>query len=439
MNETIICILCVSFLVLILLSKLLFKSLRNPVFVICIWWNACLLLSNIIVIGVGISLQTVFVFLLFIYSIFGFGVLFYSSSKTVGYPIPAIIRKYKAIWIILAVLAYLLSVWLGIQGYRLQGVYGEGFRALSFSTGDYSSLLYGSYYLQVLANLILSPLVLFGIIAFSVVGVFYNNYKWLIAGFVFSTAVSFQGSGRFPLYYFALATVLGVMFARNVRFLFFVKLIAVLPGSLLIMGVISRQRVEAEEFNIDIVRNMIEQGIAYHVIGINLFDREFTNEDSALHKDTSLGRLSLFSYPDKVICMALRRFGISANPTIDTLGESWQKNVLLGNDDLVGPIETNAFYTTLYPLYYDFRYIGIVLIPGIYVYFLMKHFQAYRRHKNLTSLFVMIFLTVFFITSIFDSKITAPDFTVIMYCVFFVRAMKQFPALNKSVVAQLAE
>jgi len=132
-----------------------------------------------------------------------------------------------------------------------------------------------------------------------------------------------------------------------------------------------------------------------------------------------------------VICMALRRFGVDTIPTIDRLGEYWQKIVFLGADDIGNSVQVNAFYTTLYPIFYDFRYIGVILIPGIFLYFLMLHVKAYNRYRNITSLFVIIFITVFFITSIFDSKITAPDFTVIMYFVVFLKPLEQFSPLAR--------
>jgi hypothetical protein len=197
MNITILCIDVISLLFILLLSKLVFKSLRNPICVICTWWLLCLFLSNIIVIGEGIFWGTHLLFLLFVYSILGFGVFFKFATRKANYSMPKLIYRYRTFFIVVAVLVYLLSIYLGIVGFRLQAVYGPEFRTLFFSTGDYSSLVYGNYYLQVLANLILSPLILFGIIALPVAGIYYSNYRMLLLGFIFAAAVDFQGSGRF--------------------------------------------------------------------------------------------------------------------------------------------------------------------------------------------------------------------------------------------------
>jgi oligosaccharide repeat unit polymerase len=421
MNITILCIDIISFLIIFLLSRLVFKSLRNPIFVICAWWLLCLFLSNVVVIGEGVFWGTHLLFLLFIYSILGFGAFYRFTARRANYLMPRFIYRYRAFFIVMAMLIYLLSVYLGIVGFRLQAVYGPEFRSLFFSTGDYSSLIYGNYYLQVIANLVLSPLILFGIIALPVAGIYYSDYRYMLLGFIFAAAVDFQGSGRFSLYCFVLAMALAALLVKKVKLLSHVKITIIACAAIILFGTITRQRLQEGEFNRDIVSTIVEQAISYHLIGIYLFDREFSNDLSALHQESSFGRLTLLSYPDRVICMVIRRFGIRVSPTIDMLGERWQRTVVLGADGNGRSIESNAFYTSLYPIYYDFGYLGVVLVPGILVYFLILHFKAYRTSNNFTSLFVVIFLSVFFMTSIFDAKITAPDFSFVIFCILLLR------------------
>ena len=425
MNIMILGLDIVSVLAIVLLAKRYFNSLRHPVFLICAWWSTFLLLSNILVIGEGIQLETHLVFLLFIYSILGFGIFFQSARCTATFPIPKLLTRHKAAWITVFILIYLLSLWLGFVGYKLQGVYGSEFRALSFGTGDYSSLLYGSYYLQVAAGLVLSPFVLFGVIALPVAGIFYAKYKFLLLGLVLSTAVSFQGSGRAHLYCFILATALAVIFVQELKRSPRFKLLLLVLAAVFMMAIISRQRLQTDKFTADVIDNTIEQLVAYHVFGFYLFDHEFSDKASKLHQGTSFGRLALFSYPDKVACMVLRRFGINATPIIDEFGEYWQRYVQLGDDKNGNPFVANAFYTSLYPIFYDFGYLGVVLVPGLFVYFLIWHFKTYVGQKNITSLFVVIFLTIFFMTSIFNSKITSGEFVLIFFCILLLDPVRK--------------
>jgi len=417
-----------SFVVILVVSKLVFRSIRHPVFIICAWWCACLMLSNAVRIGEGIQPGTHLVFLLFNCSIFGFGILFHLLIQSVRHPIPMWVIRYKSTWIAISAFVYLVVLGLGFLGYQLQKAYGVKFRELSFSTGEYSSLLYGNYYLQVAAELVLTPLVLFGIMALAVAGVFYNKYRYLLLGFVFSAAVAFQGSGRFPIYYFILATVLAVVFVKKIRWRACVKLLSVCLAAIFIIAVISKQRVLLEEFNREIVVSTIEQAVTYHVLGIHLFNHEFSDRNSMLRQGTSFGRLSLFSFPDKIICMVLRRFGIFASPTIDAFGTHWQEAVPLGYDKNGQVYEANAFYTSLYPVFYDFGYWGIVILPGIFVYFLVLHQKTYSEQNNFISLFAVVFLSIFFMTSLFNSKITSMDFVVITYCIIMMRIWRWRPA-----------
>jgi oligosaccharide repeat unit polymerase len=432
MNVALLYLDILSFLMVILLSRVFLGCLRNPVFLICAWWSTSLFLSNIVVWGEGVHLRTHLVLLLFIYSILGFGIIFQLFIRPARFPIPTFLRRHKAAALGAATLLYLLSIRLGIVGRDLQRVYGPEFRALSFSAGDYSSLLYGSYYLQTAAGVVLSPFVLFGMIALPVAGVFYNSYKWLLLGLVLAIAVAFQGSGRFSLYYFGLATALSVIFAHTRKRMSLIRLFPLVVAGVLVVADITRQRLASDELSSDVVETTINQAVTYHVCGVYLFDRDFSNDASMLYRGSSFGRLSLLAYPDKVVGMLVRRFGVSWSATIDEVGEYWQKTAWLGYDKRGSPVEPNAFYTSVYAIFYDFGYGGIVLVPGLFVYFLVLHFKTHRRRQNFTSLFVVVFLSIFFMTSIFDSKITASDFSAVFYCVLLLPGLKHGKAVAGS-------
>jgi hypothetical protein len=170
----------------------------------------------------------------------------------------------------------------------------------------------------------------------------------------------------------------------------------------------------------------MSQLATYHVLGFYLFDHEFSDDTSRLHQGTSLGRLSLLGYPDKLICMVLRRAGLQAVPVVDIFAEHWQYDaVSLGDDENGEAIVVNAFYTSLYPMFYDFGYLGVVLIPGLFVFFLVLHYKSYLRQQGFASLFVVIFLTLFFMVSVFNVKIACCDFQVILYCIVFRRPVSK--------------
>lgn len=424
MDKAILCLDILSYIAIVVLSKLTFRSLRNPVFIICTWWSAFLTLSNIIRIGDGIHFTTHLIFLLFIYSILGFGIFFHALIPTVYFQIPRVLTRYKKALLISSILLYLLTILLGAHGYNLQTGYGADYRQLSFDAGDSTSLLYGTTALQAFAGFVLSPIVLFGLIALPLAGVYYGKYSYLVLGYVFSAAVCFQSSSRGFLYFSIQATVLGFIFVKETKLWLRITFIAAAFASVLLMLDITKVRAGAEITDGTVIEEATDQLVKYHVVGAYLFDQEFSNQDSMLHGKTSLGRLCFFSYPDTIICMFLRRFRIDAVPEVSILGEYWQRNVFLGNDRNGKRVEINAAYTLLYPLFYDFGYLGIILVPGVFVYVLLIHYKAYVRQRSFLSLFVVVFIIIFFLVSIITVKITSFDFTVIFYSILFLQSVR---------------
>src|ERR1035437_331648 len=418
MNNAILCLDIASCLAVVVFSKLTFKSLKHPIFLICAWWNVWLMISNIIKIGVGIQLGTHLVFLLFIYSIFGFGIIFHRNVRPAHFSIPRLLLRYRSAWLSGAIFIYLLTICLGVYAYRLQKIYTTDFRNLAFQTGDYSSLLYGSYYVQTLASLFLAPLVLFGCIALPVAGAFYKNFKYMLLGLLFSAAADTQTNGRSYLYIYTISLVLAAILLKR-KYIFFSVILLTVAAAVL-MTESSKRRLGADEVTPEMRDAAMNQFVDYHIFGFYLFDHDFSDGASKLHQGTSFGRLSLLSYPDTLACMILRRAGFFVTPEIDRLAIRWQDdNVVLGVDKDGQPIAANAFYTSLYPMFYDFGYLGVVLIPGLFVYFLVVDYKTYLRQPNFISLFVVIFLTIFFITSIFTSKTTSNDIQVVFYCILF--------------------
>lgn len=334
------------------------------------------------------------------------------------FPVPEFLLRYRSAWISGAIFIYLLTICLGAYAYLLQKIYTTDFRDLAFSTDDYSSLLYGSYYVQTLASLFLTPLVLIGCIALPVAGAFYKNYKYMLLGLIFSAAADMQTDGRFYLYYYIISLAL-VAILLNRKYIFFFVISLTIAASVLMLES-SKRRSGSNDVNPDVIVAAMNQFVYYHIFGFYLFDHDFSDGASMLHQGTSFGRLSLLSYPDTVACMILRRAGFFMIPEIDRVGAHWQgDNVILGVDKYGQPISANAFYTSLYPMFYDFRYFGVVLIPGLFVYFLVVDYKTYLRQPNFISLFVVIFLTIFFIASMFTSKMTSNDFQVVFYCILF--------------------
>jgi len=404
--------------------------LRNPIVIICLWWTGILLAANLVRIGNGIQPETNLVVFLFILSVFSFGVYFSKRKPTCSYSVPGVFSNYPRIWMGLAILVYICTLVLGVVGYKLQELYGNEFRALVFGAGGYDSLLYGSYYIQVMAGFILAPMLLLGVIAFPVAGVFFGKFRYVVLGFIFCVAADFQTAGRFYTYFFLLSILLAYLFMRKVSPKFRLRL--ALSSLLMVVPLFisSARRAQVYEYNPEVVSHSIDQAIEYHLIGIHLLNADLANKNSVIHKTGSFGRLSLLSYPDNVICMVLRRFGVHAIPAIDEMAVHWQDNVWIGNDRSGSSHEVNAYYTSLYPMYYDFGLLGVILIPGALVFFLVRHYQVFLRFNNFASLLCVVFLTLFFVTSIFNSKLTSVDFVTLFCSMFLLRRVSVAPTAN---------
>jgi oligosaccharide repeat unit polymerase len=389
------------------------RLLRHPIMVIGGWWIAILVLANIMTYGVGIQPITNLVIICFIGSILTSGVWLDGVVQPHHFPVPRIILKWKKVWIGLALLVYLYTLALGVVGYKLQEIYGNEFRALVFGAGGYDSILYGSYYLQVMAGFVLAPLVLLGVIGFPVAGIYLGKFRYILIGIVFAAAADFQSAGRFNSYFFMLSVVLTVVFSIKLKPGMKKKILASAVVLITLMVVSTARRNLQYDMDKEGFVRSVEQAVDYHLYGVNLLNSELVDEKSVLRTQRSYGRLVFLSYPDKIACMALRRFGFSASPLIDEFAEHWQGQVVVGVDKDGTPHIANAFYTSIYAMYYDFGILGVILIPIGFLFVLTRHYKSYVSSPNLLSLFVVVFISVFFLTSIFNSKITSIDFVTI--------------------------
>lgn len=155
----------------------------------------------------------------------------------------------------------------------------------------------------------------------------------------------------------------------------------------------------SDQFNIFVVD--------YHTVGFTLFGRELENPQSDVRTKLTYGRLT-FGGLDSLLAIAIRRFDRSYNcPALVNMMRMTEPQVVGYEKGKAEKIEKtyNSYYTILYTLYSDGRFLGLFL-GGLALGFLMTYFYTWWRTRGeLEPLVWVLFLLSVCILGIFVSTL----------------------------------
>ena len=96
-------------------------------------------------------------------------------------------------------------------------------------------------------------------------------------------------------------------------------------------------------------------------------------------------------------------------------------------DCLIYLICCNAFYTVLYSLYFDGRYIAVLLVSLIFGYGISSSYLKWLKQGSLAGLAMVILLMYAGVFSLFQSPVEGLKFWIAL---FLTAAMKRFSLAN---------
>lgn len=153
---------------------------------------------------------------------------------------------------------------------------------------------------------------------------------------------------------------------------------------------------------VDIVNRYFTE---YHTLGFTMFDKALHDDQSLIHQMNSYG-MATVSGLGFLVKQVLRLCGeVYLHPS-GLLRAEMSEPIVVGRSYITGELKTaNAFYTVFYGFYADFRFVGLIVFPFIFGFFLMRHHLSYLRFGTNYSFAMVLFLTWTGYNSLFHSAV----------------------------------
>jgi len=387
--------------------KIVFKRLFNPLSIIILWWsfwlaiafagitdlykpdqyvlvlvfllNSGLLLGSFL--GVYIASGRKYNEELYIYK----NVLFESEIKTIFN------KTYKYVFFIVSYF-FLKAIYI----LATKGV--EGYRGLTFSDGNNEGILFGNPYLEILYSLIISPYILFYLLAGIYLFIFKNERKLFYIGSLLMFLESTMRLGRFGLYYILMMTFIAFILnpskSKSIKTKF-KRIVLTFTMVLLVVG-----GLRESNFGNVLYKSIFE----YHTVGFTLLSNELDNPDSKLNNNISYGMGTLGGL-DYVSTLVIRRFSPTYDSHYSYMVKDHHLPVETGSDKNGYPLYHNAFYTMIFTLYADGREFFVFFIPLLIGIFLAFHYVKFKKTGYIFNFLIVLFFIFMFIFSLFQSML----------------------------------
>ena len=428
---------------MILSSALKFKRLFNPVSIIVLWWCFWLWLANFSLTGFFVpGGKTQLMILIMLAAVFLGSKLAFGKDRD-----PGLVAKENEqftqngrylLWLNIlffpvAAFFFLRALPLLLSGSPVK------YRSAVFGSLDQPSPVFGGGYFQFLFQLIVSPVIFFSLIA-GIILFFRDRRKMLLlvsGGLVVLEAV--MTLGRFNFYYILAFVVLTYVFIAQRHkagpalqeesgkkpFVRMKKLKILTLAGIMLAGLLFMSIFRGEK-NAGPVATLGRVAVNYHTVGLVLFDQELESPSSRLNSRLSCGR-SIIGGIDTIVVILLRRFNSDLTPIAGESGRYMDEPRQVGEDEQGGPIFGNAFYTILYSLYFDGRYLAVLLVSLIFGYGVSASYLKWLKQGSLPGLAMVILLMYAGVFSLFQSPAEGLKFWIAL---LLVAAMKRFSLAN---------
>ncbi len=400
---------CIALCLYILLVVIKKDLIDLPIKIVSLWYLALLTLATFSTTGLyPPSLHTQIICLIMIVG-FNAAVFIKDSSWFKTELNQSEMDKWlRVIFIFSAALQFILVVfYFGKSIFMLMEIKDPStYKVVAFSTTEAVGKLFESRMIENLYFLISSPLLLFTMI-YGVALYISRNQIWpFVIALLLSTMDGTMRLARINIYCAIVLLIFMLLLKkRNPLSSWSSKLkpliIIALVGAM-IVGIGSRRR-----YNL---ANQIELFLVdYHTVGFTLFDLEVKNPESALNKNITYGRL-FFGGLETIGTIGIRQFDKTyMSPALNNaivMGENRITGVeKVPSITFKGVKRHNSFYTILYTLYSDGRYIGLFLGGLVIGWFLKLYYRRWLAEDSTYSLLWVILITNTMIFSVFISQL----------------------------------
>lgn len=405
-----------------------FGRAKFPFLIVLGWWFLWLWVSSLSLTGLYVpTTATYLLYMILLLSVFGGGFIYVSRRQS---SIRNIVRESSVIMarerelrirkkmhnltiftllIIVPIVGYFLfravQMFLTLDTLSL-------YRQAAFGLlDDRESIVYGSPYIMLLYNLIVTPIVY--LVFFIGAGYWLNTgvRKVFIIGSILIFAEAVTMMGRFGFYHvLAIFAFVGIMrliiYRRSIKSAIRGAMLAIFAVALILVPMVMIGPARSDSaFDFSELYNTFV--IEYHTLGFTLFDIESNNSDSYLNQTSSYGRASLGAL-EYIPVLLLRRFDRSIDSIPGKIGVDMNESRIAGQRSDGQPISANAFVTGMYPLYMDGGVPFIIIAGLLYGFMLAKtSFTLFSQHNNLWNSFLLCTLIYCGLFSIFQPVITS--------------------------------
>ena len=405
-----------------------FERAKFPFLIILGWWFFWLWVSSLSLTGLYVPTTTTYLlYMTLLFSVFGGGFIYVISRQNSirdiareSSVIMAREREFRISKKMHNLTIFTLLIIVPIVGYFLfravqmfltldtLSLYRQAAFGLLDDSGE--SIVFGSAKIQEMHGLIVSPIVY--LIFFMGAGYWLNTgvRKVFVIGAILLIVEAVTMLGRFGFYIvLAMAAFVGIMrlkVRRDIKFSIRGAILAIFVGALILapMSMIGSVRADSE-FDFSELYNKFV--IEYHTVAFTLFDIELSNSNSYLNQEHSYGRASL-GVLERIPVLLLRQFDRSIDSVPGKIGREMNEFRIVGYRSDGQPIMSNAFVTSMYPLYMDGGVSFIIIAGLLYGFMLAKtSFNISSQHNNLWNSFLLCTLIYCGLFSIFQPLITS--------------------------------
>ncbi len=161
-------------------------------------------------------------------------------------------------------------------------------------------------------------------------------------------------------------------------------------------------------------------GIGYHTFGIALFDHALNEPQSHIH-DIVFPGVSIFGTITFLLYQFLKLFNVDYMATHSLLySQELGAYVFMGYNTFNGTeIAPNAFYTSLYPIYRDLKFPGLVIVPFIFGVLLGSSYKAFKYYASIKAAVWVVFYTWVGYASILTPVLMGNTFWFLPVLIYF--------------------
>jgi oligosaccharide repeat unit polymerase len=425
---------------LILSSAFKFKRALNPVSILTLWWTFWLWLCNFSMTGLFVPSGRTQIMVLVMLAAVSVGSLLAFAKERDPEATALANGRFTHNGRRLFWLNIIFVPIMGLLLYRaLPALLTSNpvrYRMEVYGALDRPSPIFGGAYNQFLFFLIVSPVVFFSLVAGAIYFFKFRSRKLLIISLLLMVTESVITLGRFNFYYIPVIIAFAYIFLAQrkspapvpgpgetpARAKVRLKTVKFAVGAAAILAVLLGLSLFRGEQDLGPVVTLEKIAIDYHTVGLVLFDQELVVPSSRMNSGLSYGR-SIIGGLDTLAVIPLRRFNPDLVPIAGESGTYMNEKRQVGRDAQGEPIYANAFYTILYSLYFDGRYLAVIFFSLVFGYFLSVNYLNWLKNGALANLAILILLMYVGFFSLFQSPVEGMKFWVALLLIPF---MKRF-------------